>query len=129
MRLLLDSHIALAVINEELARFGPSIGRLVQSTENDNYVSAASLWEIAIKHRIGKLALRLPLERLPEYFTALDYELLDIGYRHAIEEIRDPPATRDPFDRLLLAQCQVEGFRLVTVDRVLAAHPLAWRAP
>ncbi len=48
-----------------------------------------------------------------------------INEHHAIAEVLPEPATRDPFDRLLLAQCLVEGLRLVTVDRALVGHPLA----
>ncbi len=53
--------------------------------------------------------------------------LLDIDHHHVLAELDPEPATRDPFDRLLLAQCQVEGMQLVTIDRALAGHPLAWR--
>jgi PIN domain nuclease of toxin-antitoxin system len=52
---------------------------------------------------------------------------LNVDHRHAVEALEELPPTRDPFDRLLLAQCQVEGMRLVTLDRALARHPLAWR--
>jgi PIN domain nuclease of toxin-antitoxin system len=48
-----------------------------------------------------------------------------IGERHVLAELQDQPETRDPFDRLLLAQCQIEGLRLVTLDRALVAHALA----
>ena len=128
-RLLLDTHIAVAVVHRDVARYGRPIETLLRLPENDRFVSAASMWEIAIKHRLGKLALQLPLGRLPSYLESLGVELLDVDHRHAIEELREVPATRDPFDRLLLAQCQVENLRLVTVDTVLSAHPLAWRAP
>jgi PIN domain nuclease of toxin-antitoxin system len=55
--------------------------------------------------------------------------LLIIDHRHVLAELDPEPATRDPFDRLLLAQCEVEGMRLVTVDTALSVHPLAWREP
>ncbi len=92
-------------------------------------VSAASLWEIAIKFRAGKLKLTQPPTHFPLFFLLLGYELMAIGHQHALEDLRDMPLTRDPFDRLLLAQCQVEGLSLVTIDRALVNHPLAWRAP
>jgi len=128
MRLLLDSQVLLAVVHHEVtAKLGAPIDLLLKSP-NEKNVSAASLWEIAIKHRLSKLRLMLPLEQLPGYFQALDYHLLAIDHRHAIEDLVDQPSTKDPFDRMLLAQCQVEGMRLVTTDRGLVRHPLAWRS-
>ncbi|HXC56802.1 MAG TPA: type II toxin-antitoxin system VapC family toxin [Rhizomicrobium sp.] len=125
MRLLLDSHILLAMTRASVGSFAP----LLSSPDNEKFVSAASFWEIAIKHRLAKLDLALVLEDFPAYFESLDYTLLPITPPHAIEALLTQPPTRDPFDRMLLAQCQVEGLRLVTTDRALVDHPLAWRAP
>jgi PIN domain nuclease of toxin-antitoxin system len=127
MRLLLDSHILLAVTRREVSKCGVAIDLLLKSPANDKVVSVASLWEIAIKYRLGKLEIVLPLERFPSYFESLGFQVLDIDRRHAAEELYQAPDTRDPFDQMLLAQCQVEAMRLVTVDRALAKHPLAWR--
>jgi PIN domain nuclease of toxin-antitoxin system len=54
--------------------------------------------------------------------------MLVINPEHVLATVEPEPATRDPFDRLLLGQCQVENMRLVTLDRALSSHPLAWRA-
>jgi PIN domain nuclease of toxin-antitoxin system len=62
-----------------------------------------------------------------DFFANVGIETLPITRDHVIAELDDEPNTRDPFDRLLLAICQVGDMRLVTLDRVLAAHPLAWR--
>lgn len=91
--------------------------------------SVATLWEIAIKHRLGKLRLTFPLDALPRLLKELGAEIVEINERHALADVFPEPPTRDPFDRLLLAQCQIEGFRLVTLDRALAGHPLAASAP
>jgi PIN domain nuclease of toxin-antitoxin system len=53
--------------------------------------------------------------------------LLAIDHHHAVADVDPEPATRDPFDRLLLAQCAIENMRLMTTDRVLAGHPFAWQ--
>lgn len=127
MKLLIDSHILLAVPRREVAQYGAAVDSLLNSPANDKIVSVASLWEIAIKHRLGKLKVALPIESFASYFQASGFELLAIDHRHATEDLIDPPQTRDPFDRMLLAQCQCEGMRLVTTDRALAGHPLAWR--
>jgi PIN domain nuclease of toxin-antitoxin system len=127
MRLLIDSHILLAVTKREVDKHGAAIDLLLKSPANDKIVSVASLWEIAIKYRLKKLALVLPLQQFPDYFESLGFEILTVDQHHALEDLTVPPNTRDPFDRLLLAQCQVENLRLVTVDRTLSGHPLVWR--
>lgn len=127
MRLLLDSHILLAVQRRDRIIANAAIDRVVRAEENDRIVSAASLWELALKYRLGKLSLDVAIEELSDLFLSLEFQLLSVDHRHAVEALQDIPATRDPFDRLLLAQCQVEGMRLVTLDGALAAHPLAWR--
>jgi PIN domain nuclease of toxin-antitoxin system len=127
MNLLLDSNIVLPLTRRELKKLSPKIVALLETFEGVVYVSAASLWEIAIKTRLRKLDPLVPLADIPDYVEGLGFGLMDITPRHAIEELRQVPDTRDPFDRLLLAQCQVENLRLVTVDPKLLPHPLAWR--
>ena len=89
------------------------------------YVSAASAWEAAIKVRLGKL-------RFPGSFAAAveesEFTALAISMRHA-EAVRDLPTHHpDPFDRMLVAQAQVEGLTLVTADRQLEPYrvPVVW---
>jgi PIN domain nuclease of toxin-antitoxin system len=127
MRLLLDSHILIALTRRETASL-PEIHQLLQSSASQIFVSTASLWEIAIKFRFAKLKLLQPPGAFPAYFQSLGYQLLAVDHRHAVENLQTQPATRDPFDRMLLAQCQIEGLQLVTIDRALVGHPLAWRA-
>ncbi len=128
MRFLLDSNVLLAVVRHDVAaKLGSAIDLLLQSPADERVISAASLWEIAIKHRLSKLHFALPIEDFPTYFDSIGFHFLVVDHRHAIERLLDEPNTRDPFDRMLLAQCQVEGLRLVTTDRVLKEHPLAWR--
>lgn len=127
MRLLLDSNIIVPLTRRELGSLSAKINLLLQSQANDCYISTASLWEIAIKTRLGKLDPAIPLIEIPKYVLSIGFLLLSVDERHALEELAVLPNTRDPFDRLLLAQCQVENMRLVTVDRSLETHPLAWR--
>jgi|SRR5579862_9198742 len=126
MRLLLDTHILIVLARRELARLTGNMAAVVASTENVAFASAASLWEIAIKTRLGKIDPGLPLDDLPDYLQEIGLNLLVINHRHVVKSLDPEPATRDPFDRLLLAQCAVEQLRLVTLDRVLSRHPLAW---
>jgi PIN domain nuclease of toxin-antitoxin system len=127
MRLLLDTHIFLALIARSVANLPTAVGAALSDPDAEHFLSAASLWEIAIKSRLGKLRLRTRLEALPELLDILGIKVVAIDARHALASVESEPTTRDPFDRMLLAQCQVEGLRLVTMDRALASHPLAAR--
>ena len=128
MRVLLDTHILLAIIEQQLDRFTPGIRSLLADSTGEFHVSVASLWEIAIKWRLGKLRLTPALKTLPGLLTSIGIELIAINEHHTLIAVEPEPLTRDPFDRLLLAQCQVEGLRLITIDRALIDHPMAFRA-
>jgi PIN domain nuclease of toxin-antitoxin system len=75
----------------------------------------------------GQAAAKNPVLEIPSALFVLEVPLVTIEAAHVLAELQPEPDTRDPFDRLLLAQCQMEGLRLVTTDRKLAVHPLAWR--
>ncbi len=75
-----------------------------------------------------KLSLLVELETLPETVAAMGADLIAITARHVLGQADSEPSTRDPFDRLLLSQCRLEGLRLMTIDRALVGHPLAARA-
>jgi len=125
MRILLDTHFVLAGVNRELGTRYPLLDKFLVDGDIDAFVSAASLWEIAIKSRLGKLQPRLPIEEIPEYLVLAGFDILSITVPHVITAADPEPETRDPFDRLLLAQCQVEELQLATIDRMLVGHPLA----
>lgn len=128
MRLLLDTNILIPIARQRLEELDRSIAAVLTSSDNTLYASVASIWEIAIKTRIGKLETRIAPADLPEYLDNEGIQVFAIEAQHVLNELANPPSTNDPFDRLLLAQCEVEGLRLVTRDRALAKHPLAWRA-
>ncbi len=91
----------------------------VTAPDAELLVSVASAWETAIKVRSGKLLNGFPLTDLPDVCAAASASLLDIRARHVLAELSPDPPTRDPFDQLLLAQAQLEGCQLVTLDRML----------
>ena len=125
MRLLLDTHVLLALIERRMANLPTGVQALLRDPDNEHHLSAASLWEIAIKSRLGKLRLRPSLNALPELLDSLGIAIVSINEHHALAAVEPEPKTRDPFDRMLLAQCQIEGLRLVTTDRALVSHPVA----
>ena len=126
MRLLLDTHIFLALIGSSGAASLPArVAALLADDEAEPHLCVASLWEIAIKSRLGKLKLWVDLDALPALISGLGVRIVAIDERHAVAALDPEPMTRDPFDRMLLAQCQIEAFKLVTIDRALVSHPLA----
>ena len=125
MRLLLDTQIVLSIVNERTADLPATLRGVLANPDAEFYVSVASLWEIAIKWRLGKLKLSGDLALLPDVVTSGGLELIPINEHHVVATVQPEPMTRDPFDRLLLAQCSVEELRLLTVDRALISHSLA----
>lgn len=105
MDVLLDSNIVIPLIERNEASLPTALAAVAANAILARYVSTVSLWEIAIKVRLGKLKLSLPLEGLPEFVVALRVRFLIVQPSHAIHLVTPEPATRDPFDRLLLAQC------------------------
>lgn len=123
---LLDTHIMLAVLGQVDLSLPERILRELQGPQ-DCWVSVVSIWEVAIKCRIGKLKLSVPLNLLPVVISDQNIGVLPITTDHALSSIQPEITTKDPFDRLLLAVCAVEGIKLLTIDRAMVDHPLAWR--
>lgn len=127
MRYLLDTQIALAIANEAVDTLPAALRDVLGDDGNSLVVSVASLWEIAIKARLGKLFLRTALEEVPAQLAIVGIEFMDIKLFHSLTEVEPAPRTNDPFDRMLLAVAQIEQCQFVTLDRALRDHPLAWR--
>ena len=127
MRLLLDTHVLIWLLDDGRQAIDARFRQALDEPGAILVASIVSIWEIAIKIRLGKLTIKTPLAMVPESLRTLGLALLPIDEHHVLAEVVPEPATRDPFDRLLLAQCQVEGLRLITADRALSDHPFAWR--
>ncbi|EKF60002.1 hypothetical protein QWE_07896 [Agrobacterium albertimagni AOL15] len=126
-RLLLDTHILLGLLRRDFDLQFPAISKYFGVGDTIGFVSVATLWEIAIKSRLGKLDVGMALADVPANVKSGGLQILDIEVAHVLHAVDPESPTRDPFDRLLLAQCHVEGLKLVTVDRALVDHPLAFR--
>lgn len=122
MRLLLDTHIALWAIADD-PKLPANARALIADTENSVAVSAASVWEIAIKHSLGR-ANGMPISgtQALKYFRAAGYELLPVTAAHAATVERLKPRHADPFDRLLVAQALSEPLTLLTHDKQVADY-------
>lgn len=120
MTLLLDTHVVLWWLSDD-PRLGRSVVERIQSNP-DVVVSAASVWEISIKRALGKL------EVVDDYLPAIareGFRPLPISMEHAARAGGLPPHHRDPFDRMLVAQAQIEDLRIVTSDRRIEAYDVA----
>lgn len=121
MRLLLDTHVALWAITSDL-RLSKAARDLISAPTNAILVSAASVWEIAIKHALGRGDMPVSGSEALGYFERSGYELLDVTPAHAAAVEALPPIHSDPFDRMLVAQALSEPLRLVTRDRVVVRY-------
>ena len=116
MRLLLDTHVFLWMfLHREKIR--PKTWAHLENPENDLFLSAASAWEIAVKSRLGKLALPgSPALYVPRRARESHIQSLSISEEHALAVADLPLERTDPFDRMLAAQAQLESLTIVTGD-------------
>ncbi len=124
MRVLLDTHTFIWW-NTQSSRLPSKVFSLIRDDSNSTFVSFASVWEIQIKMRLGKLTLPTPLPRIIEYQQQSNQiELLPIALPHIFALDNLPLLHRDPFDRLLIAQAKVENLTLLSHDPVVAQYPV-----
>jgi PIN domain nuclease of toxin-antitoxin system len=97
--------------------------RAIDDARNQLMVSAASLWEIAIKSGLGRADFRADPRLLRRGLLDNGYDELAITSEHAVAIANLPPIHKDPFDRLLVAQSAVEGILLLTADPIVAQYP------
>lgn len=124
MRLLLDTHAFLWFIMGD-----PKLSRqartLIEDLNNERLLSMASLWEMAIKVSIGKMQLAEPFEILiPRELQGSTTNVLNITQEHVARLIGLPFHHKDPFDRLLVTQCQADGLPIVSHDQVLDQYSI-----
>ena len=128
MNLLLDTHAFLWFI-EGSAKLSPRARTLIEDEGNTKWVSAASLWEIAIKISLGRLHLEQPFQLLiPEQMEKNGFALLPLRISHMAKLTVLPFHHRDPFDRCLAAQCLTENFSLISIDALFDNYdvPRLW---
>ena len=122
MKVLLDTHVWLRWITEPEG-LPAKAASILERRENEVLFSVASSWEIAIKYARGKLPLPEPPERfVPPRLMRDGIATLHIEHRHALHVASLPPHHHDPFDRILIAQAQLEGIPIITADTKFAAY-------
>ena len=123
MRLLLDTCTFLWMVADP-ERLSPRARELVVDPASEVYLSAASCWEIAVKHRLGKLPLPAPPERfVPAMRDRHGIEPLPIGEAATLHTAKLPELHRDPFDRLLVAQAIMDALIVLTPDEAIRGYP------
>ena len=124
MRFLLDTHTWLWAVSAP-ERLRNSGAEMIEDAENVVFFSAVSAVEIAIKVSLGKLKLPVPAsEFVSSRIEALGMMALPIYISHALRVASLPSHHKDPFDRLLVAQCQIERLPLMTADAALGSYDI-----
>ncbi len=125
MRLLVDT-CAVIWLRTSRSRFSRRVLDLLEDSSNQVYVSAASSWELAIKRSLGRLDPGFkPNEMIPRALAESGLEPLGITHEHALNVGNLPPYHKDPFDRLLVSQCQIEGLTMLSPDGAFKAYGIS----
>jgi len=122
MKLLLDTHTFIWW-DSTPSQLSPHVLALCQDPTNTLYLSVASVWELQIKAQLGKVTLRLPLAEIlahQQQTNHLRLLAIDVAHVLALEEL--PTPHKDPFDRLLVAQANLEGALLVSRDPIFGHY-------
>jgi PIN domain nuclease of toxin-antitoxin system len=121
MNLILDTHVLLWWL-AGASELSDAARRLISDPSHVVFVSAASVWEIRIKQRLGKLSVP---PNFASTLSAQSMEELSINHAHAHAVEKLPMLHRDPFDRMLIAQAKCEGLIVVTHDRMFERYGIS----
>lgn len=127
MAYLLDTHTLLwFVAGDKL--LPESSKEIIKNVNESCFLSAASLWEITIKHQLKKLELGISLEELFEFVDRNQIEIIPINSLHLLQLSKLPFYHHDPFDRMIIAQAISENLKLISKDSIFKKYPvnLVW---
>jgi PIN domain nuclease of toxin-antitoxin system len=122
VKLLLDTHLLLWAAGDP-DQLSTTARSLLDDLQNELIFSAASLWEVATKHGLGRADFQVDARLLRRGLLDNGYTELPITSAHAVEISTLPSIHKDPFDRILIAQSIAEGITLLTADPVVAKYP------
>lgn len=121
MRILVDTHIILWYLEGDQSLSKPRRQRIVDAN-NDIFVSIASLWEISVKISIGKLKISRPFSDVLLQLSSQNIAILPIMPGHVLQLTTLPLHHRDPFDRMIIAQSQVEFLSVMSHDPIFGSY-------
>lgn len=122
MKILLDTHILLWLAWDKKENLSPQAVGLLDDPTSEIYFSLASLWEIAIKSSLGKPDFDIDVEALEQGLIQVGCRMLAIELPHILKQAQYPFIHRDPFDRLLMAQAEVENVFFMTADTMILKY-------
>jgi PIN domain nuclease of toxin-antitoxin system len=123
MAFLLDSHTFLWFVAAD-KQLPTSVKDKIEDINQSCFLSAASLWEITIKHQIGKLDLDISLTELFDYVDRNQIEIIPITYEHLLTLSDLPNHHNDPFDRLIISQAIAEDLIVITRDKLFKKYKI-----
>ncbi|MDG6311709.1 type II toxin-antitoxin system VapC family toxin [Glaesserella parasuis] len=122
MKILVDSHILLWLAWDKKENLSPQAVELLDDPTSEIYFSLASLWKIAIKSSLGKPDFDIDVEALEQGLIQVGCRMLAIELPHILKQAQYPFIHRDPFDRLLMAQAEVENVFFMTADTMILKY-------
>ncbi|RRB04918.1 type II toxin-antitoxin system VapC family toxin [Larkinella rosea] len=126
MDLLLDTHTLIWFLNGNKKDLSIPARTEIENSENSSFVSVVSLWEMAIKMKLGTLTFKPGYDNLLTLIDQNGFELLPITFQRTQTLLTLEMHHRDPFDRLLIAQCIVEGMTFISKDSNISKYPVRW---
>ncbi len=122
MKILLDTNVLLWFVSDD-AELDPKYKSLIENSENEIFVSVASLWEITIKLNIGKLEMGNDFKTFFRVVTQdCDFKILQIAENHLLQYLALPLIHRDPFDRLIYSQAKSENLTFLFTDKIFKRY-------
>ena len=120
---LLDTYTFIWFVEGD-ARLSQGAKQVIEKNGVDNYLSIASLWEIAIKISLGKLELKSPFSRILEEIVKNGFNLLPISFEDTLTLSTLPFYHRDPFDRIIISQCISRNMVVLSKDQAFDRYPI-----
>lgn len=121
MNNLLDTHTLIWFIEGD-SQLSEKAKTSIEKNEEINFLSIASLWEIAIKISIGKLELKTPFSKISEQLQNNGFQILPIAFEDTLRVSDLPFHHRDPFDRIIISQCFNNNLSLISKDKVFKEY-------
>jgi PIN domain nuclease of toxin-antitoxin system len=123
---LLDTHVFLWAASAP-ERLSAIARNAIEDPKNEVFISAAVVWEIVIKHALGKLRLpSSPVILIPTLIAQFGFRALPISHEHALTLCALPKHHNDPFDRIMIAQARCEGMTLISTDRNVGRYAVQY---